>query len=213
MSRSLHCSRRSRLPHPNPMKPHPRMTLDRDRAEGAARRLDPRHTRGMKATDLAAIISAIGGVAVAAIAIIVAARSTKISVQAQERTTEAALSAQRDIAADERLWHRRAEVYVQLLEWAEVINRQNTLFQMDPDAPVAVSDVLRANTRVFASQAVLDKLEDVSKTYSEYMQLLKDGSEGTGAEVYGLAVSLQGKIKQLTESVRAEILEHRARVR
>jgi hypothetical protein len=168
----------------------------------------------MKATDIAAIIAAIGGaggVVVAAIAIIVGARSTKNSLDAQARTTEAALSAQRDIAADERLWQRRADVYVQLLEWAEVINRQNSLFQMDPDAPVAVSDVLKANTRVFASQAVLDKLEDVSKTYSEYMRLLKDGSEGTGAEAYGLSVSLQGKIKRLTESVRVEILEHRGR--
>ncbi len=94
----------------------------------------------VKATDLAAVISAIGGVGgvvVAAIAIIVSARPTKNSVEAQERTTEAALSAQHDIAADERLWQRRADVYIQLLAWAELIRQQSTLTQRDPSAQIS----------------------------------------------------------------------------
>ena len=132
----------------------------------------------MDATDLAAIISAVGGVGgvvVAAIAIIVSARSTKNSVEAQERTTKAALSAQRDIAADERLWQRRADVYIQLLEWAEVIRRQGTLTQMDLSAKIAASDSLMSGSRLFASQAVLDQLEDISRGYSRYMGLLEGG--------------------------------------
>jgi hypothetical protein len=160
----------------------------------------------VKATDLAAIISGVGGVVVAAIAIIVSARSTKNSVEAQERTTKAALSAQRDIAADERLWQRRADVYIQLLEWAGVIYRQGTLNQMDLSAQTAASDSVISGARLFASPAVLDQLEDISRLYSEYMGLLKDGEDGSRMSV--VFHGLINAIHQLMVLVRAEILEH-----
>jgi len=162
----------------------------------------------VKATDLAAIISGVGGVVVAAIAIIVSARSTKNSVEAQERTSKAALSAQRDIAADERLWQRRADVYTQLLEWAEVIRRQGTLNLMDLSAKIEASGSLMSGSGLFASQAVLDQLEDISMVYSRYMGLLKDG-ENDGLMTFDASQALQSEISQLIQLVRGEILEHR----
>jgi hypothetical protein len=167
----------------------------------------------VKATDLAAVITAIGGVGgvvVAAIAIIVGARSTKNSVEAQERTTEAALSAQRDIAADERLWQRRADVYIQLLEWAEIIRRQNTLSQMDRSAQTAMSDGLASGARLFASPAVLDRLEGIRSAYGQYMERLEHG-ENDGVMTVNLSQDLRANVDQLTDLVRAEILEHGTR--
>ncbi len=165
----------------------------------------------MKATDLAAVISAIGGVGgvvVAAIAIIVSARSTKNSVEAQERTTEAALSAQHDIAADERLWQRRADVYIQLLAWAELIRQQSTLTQRDRSAELAMSDTLMSGAQLFASQAVLDQLEEIPTAYLQYTRLLEHG-ENDGSMTFAASLTLQNKVLQLIALVRVEILEHR----
>ena len=163
----------------------------------------------MKATDLAAVISAIGGVnGVVAIAIIVSARSTKNSVEAQERTTEAALSAQHDIAADERLWQRRADVYIQLLAWAELIRQQSTLTQRDPSAELAMSDTLMSGAQLFASQAVLDQLEEIPTAYLQYTRLLEHG-ENDGSMTFAASLTLQNKVLQLIALVRVEILEHR----
>jgi hypothetical protein len=165
----------------------------------------------VKATDLAAVIGAIGGVGgvvVAAIAIIVSARSTKNSVEAQERTTEAALSAQHDIAAGERLWQRRADVYIEVLAWVELIRRQGTLTQMDPSAAVEMSDSLMSGARLFASEAVLNQFEEISTAYIQYMTLLEHG-ENDGPMTFAASQTLQSAISQLMDLVRAEILEHR----
>ena len=64
-----------------------------------------------------------------------------------------------------------------------------------------------SGSRLFASQAVLDQLEDISMMYSRYMGLLKDG-ENDGLMTFDASQTLQSEISQLIELVRVEILEH-----
>jgi hypothetical protein len=76
---------------------------------------------------------------------------------------------QRDIAADERLWQRRADMYVELLGWCqEVSYLPHDGKEYDGDL-VYVPGELMARARAFASPYVYNQLEFISAYHAMRM--------------------------------------------
>jgi hypothetical protein len=66
----------------------------------------------------------LAAVVVAGFAALLTYLSAQASLRSQERTSRLALTAQRDLAIDDRLWQKRAETYIEILTFCTAVDAQ-----------------------------------------------------------------------------------------
>ena len=120
----------------------------------------------MTASDWVALTAAI----VAAVAIFVSWRgarsqqqTSKHALEEQRLTSEAAINAQRELAAEERIWAQRADVYAALLQWARAVRSTRHLDQQDRERIERIPADVVARANAFASKAVQEQLALMTK--------------------------------------------------
>jgi hypothetical protein len=127
-------------------------------------------------------------------------------------TTNTTLRHERARAAEERLWQRRTDVYIDLIQWTnsalvEVHNRvRSGEFQaVQHPIPIIISGPLGATGVVLASQRVLKATQEAGRRLSDYAG---QSPEELTAELdlnHPLAQRYVAAQQALIETIRAEI--------
>jgi len=130
-------------------------------------------------------------------------------------TAKAGVRGQVDVAADERMWQRRADTYVDLLEWCQRMSYiPLDSKEYDNDA-IYVPDELMARARAFASPYVANQLAYISGYHAMRMtnHYFEQGKGNPVARANKLVPEFQAMLDmthQLSQSIREDLASDRA---
>jgi hypothetical protein len=152
-----------------------------------------------------ALATGLASAGVAALAVVAAWASTQTSIRFQ-----------RDMAAEERLWAKRAELYVDLLRW--VIETRDKFeerpFNVEFEETLTPLD-LQARTHAFASNragTLFDEGVESMKTLSTLFIVREEVDQGRLEAAQRRAIhewdQLKGVLTALTDEIRTELQGH-----